>query len=52
MFDNWRHGTMLFAIPDAVAGDAEGNVTPRTSRLERRSAVKTSTSCDNQYSTT
>jgi hypothetical protein len=26
VFDNWRHGTVLLAIPDAVAGQAEGNV--------------------------
>ena len=26
VFDNWAHGTLLVAIPDALAGTAEGNV--------------------------
>ena len=28
IFDNWRHGTLLAAVPDEVAGSPEGNVDP------------------------
>ena len=30
VFDNWRQGTMLIAIPDAVAGTPEGEADPQT----------------------
>lgn len=26
VFDNWRHGTMLISVPDAIAGEADGAV--------------------------
>ena len=47
VFDNWRYGTFLISIPDAVAGEAEG-------ALDREIHCPTadmgiSTSCDNQY---
>ena len=28
VFDNWQYGTFLIAIPDVVAGEAEGNLDP------------------------
>ena len=52
VFDNWRHGTLLVAIPDVVAGEAEGNVDsaePLPSDPVARSRRSASTSCDNQY---
>src|SRR5215213_349572 len=48
VFDNWRQGTMLISIPDAVAGDAEGEVDPGIHCPSAGEGV--STSCDNQYS--
>ena len=47
MFDNWQHGTLLVAIPDAVAGEAEGNVDATSTATT--DGPSTSTSCDNQY---
>jgi hypothetical protein len=49
IFDNWRNGTMLFAIPDAIVngGGPEGNVNPGISCAT--SAVGISTSCENRY---
>jgi hypothetical protein len=47
VFDNWRHGTLLLGIPDAVAGEAEGNL---DSQDHCPSASPYSTSCDNQFS--
>ena len=29
VFDNWQYGTLLIGIPDAIAGEAEGNVDPQ-----------------------
>ena len=48
VFDNWRQGTMLISIPDAVAGDAEGEVDPAVHCPTASQGI--STSCDNQYS--
>ena len=50
VFDNWRQGTMLISIPDAVAGEAEGEVDPQIHCPTRRAPSGVSTSCDNQYS--
>ncbi|MDQ3759124.1 MAG: right-handed parallel beta-helix repeat-containing protein [Actinomycetota bacterium] len=47
VFDNWRHGTLLVAIPDEVAGEADGNVDKQIHCPEDALA---STSCDNKYS--
>ena len=46
IFDNWRHGTVLLAVPDAVAGEPEGNVDP-----EVHCSVTgiSTTSCGNRY---
>jgi hypothetical protein len=55
VFDNWRHGTVLLAIPDAVAGEAEGNVDsqihcPRLPiSLPGLGDALESTSCANRY---
>ena len=47
VFDNWRHGTLLVAIPDAVAGETEGNA---DSEIHcDTGGDPTSTSCDNRY---
>jgi Right handed beta helix region len=46
IFDNWRHGTVLTAVPDAVAGTPEGNVDPGVHCA--MTAVST-TSCGNRY---
>ena len=50
VFDNWRQGTMLIAIPDAVAGDAEGEVDPQIHCPTSGDGGLYSTSCANQYS--
>jgi hypothetical protein len=47
VFDNWRQGTMLVAIPDNLAGDAEGAVDEQIHCPTADSGV--STSCDNHY---
>ncbi len=54
VFDNWQYGTFLIAIPDVVAGEAEGNVDPETHCLFADQVVPgspsgASTSCDNRY---
>jgi len=56
VFDNWRHGTLLLAIPDAVAGTAEGNVDDQNhcpglpiSLPAPIGDTVESTSCDNKY---
>jgi hypothetical protein len=55
VFDNWRHGTVLLAIPDAVAGEAEGNTDsqihcPRLPvSLPGLGDALESTSCGNRY---
>ncbi len=46
VFDNWRQGTMLVAIPDAVAGTPEGEADPQT---QCPSDGVYSTSCANEY---
>lgn len=48
IFDNWRNDTMLFAIPDALAGDAEGDIDPGIS-CPGAPTNGVSTSCGNQY---
>jgi hypothetical protein len=48
VFDNFRQGTMLISIPDAVAGDPDGDVDPGIHCATASEGV--STSCDNQYS--
>jgi hypothetical protein len=53
VFDNWRQGTLLLAIPDVLAGDAEGNLDdqihcPQTP-LPPPVNTLASTSCDNRY---
>ena len=50
IFDNWRFGTMLFAVPDALtsAGGAEGNVNPGIS-CPGAPENGFSTSCGNQF---
>jgi hypothetical protein len=50
IFDNWRFGAMLFAVPDALtsAGGAEGNVNPGIS-CPGAPQNGISTSCGNQF---
>jgi hypothetical protein len=50
IFDNWRYGAMLFAVPDAAttAGGAEGNVNPGIS-CPGAPENGISTSCGNQF---
>ena len=49
VFDNWRQGTMLIAVPDAIAGEAEGDVDarstarPRPATRRRRSRPRATT---------
>ena len=45
-FDNWGHGAVLLAVPDAVAGDTEGNV---DSEIHCQTAGISSTSCANRF---
>jgi hypothetical protein len=49
IFDNWRNGTMLLAVPDALVsgGGAEGDVFPGVSCATQSSGL--STSCGNHY---
>ena len=47
IFDNWRHGTLLAAVPDLVAGDPDGNV---DSAVHCNQTLIASTSCGNKYS--
>ena len=46
IFDNWRHGTLLNSVPDAVAGEPEGNV---DSEVHCAVTDVSSTSCGNRY---
>jgi hypothetical protein len=46
IFDNWRHGTLLAAVPDALAGSPEGNVDPQ---VHCTNTTPASTSCANKY---
>ena len=50
IFDNWRDGVMLFAVPDALVngGGAEGDVFPGVS-CPGAPANKLSTSCNNRF---
>ena len=50
IFDNWRYGSMLFAVPDALTsgGGAEGNVNPGIS-CPGAPDNGISTSCGNQF---
>ncbi len=50
IFDNWRFGSMLFAVPDALTsgGGAEGNVNPGIS-CPGAPANGLSTSCGNRF---
>jgi hypothetical protein len=50
IFDNWRFGSMLFAVPDALTtgGGAEGNVNPGIS-CPGAPENGISTSCGNQF---
>jgi Right handed beta helix region len=49
IFDNWRNGTMLLGIPDAVVsgGGPEGDVNPGISCAT--AALGVSTSCNNRF---
>lgn len=46
IFDNWRHGTVLTAVPDAVAGEPEGNVDEQVHCV---TTTISTTSCGNRY---
>ncbi len=46
IFDNWRHGTLLAAVPDEVAGTPEGNV---DADVHCANPDVTSTSCGNNH---
>lgn len=47
VFDNWRQGTMLIAIPDAVAGTPDGEVDSQVHCPSSDGSM--STSCGNRY---
>ena len=50
VFDNWRQGTMLVAIPDAVAGTPEGEADAQTQcPTSGNGGLTYSTSCANEY---
>jgi hypothetical protein len=49
VFDNWRQGTMLVAIPDAVAGTPEGEADSQTQCPTSDGSLVYSTSCANEY---
>jgi hypothetical protein len=46
VFDNWRQGTMLLAVPDALAGEPDGNV---DDPHHCNTTALSSTSCDNRH---
>ena len=46
IFDNWRHGALLAAVPDQVAGDPEGNVDPQ---VHCTNTAMSTTSCGNRF---
>jgi hypothetical protein len=50
VFDNWSHGALLLAIPDVLAGEAEGNVDDTFHCAAALPNLSGSTSCDNQFS--
>jgi len=49
IFDNWRHGTLLASVPDAVAGEPDGNTDPQFHCEAALPSLSGSTSCDNNY---
>ena len=49
VFDNWRQGTFLVSIPDAVAGEVEGAIDDRVHCPTSSSPFPISTSCYNTY---
>ncbi len=49
IFDNWRHGALLASVPDAVAGDPDGNVDSAFHCEAALPDLTGSTSCDNRY---
>ena len=50
VFDNWRQGTMLISVPDALAGEIEGAVDSKIHCPTGGGGENdVSTSCDNQY---
>ena len=48
VFDNWQHGTFLIGIPDAIAGEAEGNLDSQNHCGASGPGIY-STSCANEY---
>ena len=46
IFDNWRHGAVLAAVPDQVAGEPEGNVDPK---VHCTNTTVSTTSCGNRF---
>jgi predicted outer membrane lipoprotein len=50
VFDNWRQGTMLIGVPDALAGEAEGAVDRESHCPTANDDDSLSTSCDNHHS--
>jgi hypothetical protein len=46
IFDNWRHGSLLAAVPDQVAGEPEGNVDPQ---VHCQNTQISTTSCANEF---
>jgi hypothetical protein len=46
IFDNWRHGALLAAVPDAVAGAPEGNL---DKSVHCTNTAVSTTSCGNQF---
>ena len=46
IFDNWRHGAVLTAVPDALGGEPEGNVDPGN---HCSITLVSSTSCGNRF---
>jgi Right handed beta helix region len=46
IFDNWRHGALLAAVPDQVAGEPEGNV---DAQVHCTHTALSTTSCANRF---
>ena len=46
VFDNWQYGTLLLAVPDAIAGESDGNA---DAEIHCPSGGAYSTSCANKY---
>jgi hypothetical protein len=49
IFDNWRHGALLASVPDAVAGEPDGNVDSQFHCEAALPNLSGSTSCDNEF---